>query len=112
MLSDYFEHFCIMDKYTEADMFGAIVTHYVEGAPFMAGITSDSSTEARIAYRNGLKVMYTIVLPEGVNLRQDDVVKRLSDDMLLRVTSDCRDMHIPSVAEQQYSQVTAEVYKP
>lgn len=112
MLSDYFEDFVMQDKSSQPDGFGGIVWTYSDGAPFRAGISTNSTTEAQIAVQNGMKALYTIVHPVALTLRQDDLVKRVKDGRVYRITSNSADMTTPAIAQVQYSQVTAEVVEP
>lgn len=109
MLSDFFEDFILQNRVAAPDGFGGVNWTYTDGVPFKAGISLDNSTEAKIAYKNGLRAIYTIVCRKVMNLSQDDVVKRTKDNRLYRITSNSADMETPSVAVEQYHQVTAEV---
>lgn len=111
-LTDFFVDVCIMDKYTQADGMGGIITTYADGAAFRAGITTKQSTEAQIAYQNGLKTIYAIVFEPKITLQQGDRVKRISDGRVFRVTSNASDMTTPAAAHLKMSQVSAEVIEP
>ena len=107
-LEDNFKACRMMDKTTAPDGYGGIKVTYVPGAEFMAGIVMDSSTEAKIAYQQGMKRMYTIVTPELVTLSQGDMVRREEDGLVMRVTSNGIDMKPPGYSAMKFSQVTAE----
>lgn len=111
-LQDYLVDFCMLDKRTVEDGYGGVTPEYAEGARFKAGITTNQSNEARIAYQQGLKVIYTLVFKPTIALENGDRVKRLSDGLVLRITSKSRDMTTPTAAQLQMSQVTAEVIEP
>lgn len=111
-VQDYFTDFCMLDKRTVSDGMGGVTPTYVEGAHFKAGITTNQSNEAKIAYQQGLKVMYTLVFMPIITLTNGDRVKRLSDGLVLRITSKSRDMTTPEAAQLKISQVTAEVVEP
>lgn len=111
-VQDYFVDFCMRDKRTASDGMGGINVSYIDGAQFKAGITTNQSNEAKIAYQQGLKVMYTLVFMPTITLENGDRVKRLSDGLVLRVTSKSRDMTTPAAAQLKISQVTAEVVEP
>lgn len=109
MLTDFFEAFKRRTlTQTDSPLGGKIYT-WTDGASFQAGISTNNSREAQIAYRNGLATQYTIVIPHGVTLRQNDRVKRVADGVEFRITSNSADMHTPACAALQYAQVTAEV---
>ena len=104
----FFEDAAMMDRRTEPDGYGHFVFTYTEGAHFRAGFSANGSQEMLRAYAEGLKTQYTIVTGELDALRQGDVVKRLRDGKLLRVTSDGGDMTPPRVSSMRFAQVTAE----
>ncbi len=108
-LSDFFEPFVMQVQYTAPDDFGGVTWWLDDGDAFQAGISTESSTEAKIAEKNGMKTIYTIVTPETVTLKQDDRVKRVKDGRVYRITSDSADMTTPAPASVRFSQVTAEV---
>lgn len=108
-LSDFFEPFVMQVQDSRPDGLGGIEWWTEDGDTFQAGISTMSSTEAKIAEQNGMKTIYTIVAPESVTLRQDDRVKRVKDGRLYRITSDSADMTTPAPASVRYAQVTAEV---
>ncbi len=110
-LEDFFEPF-VMQVLTEAeDGLGGRVQIWTDGAEFLAGLSTNHSTEARIAYQNGMKTLYTLVTDTGTVLRQDDRMKRVRDGLLYRITSHSADMTTPHVAQRQYAQVSAEVVR-
>lgn len=109
MLSDFFEDFILQNWSSKPDGFGGIVWETTDGVVFRAGISTNQSTEAQIAYKSGLKTIYTIVHPATLALEQGDRVRRMKDGQLYRITSNSADMSTPAVAQEQYRQVTAEV---
>lgn len=108
-LEDYFEDFIMQNWISRPDGFGGVEWDVTDGAPFRAGIATANSTEAQIAYRNGLKTIYTIVHPKVLELEQNDRVKRMKDGRIYRITSNSADMATPAVAFNEFSQATAEV---
>lgn len=108
-LDDFFEPFIMQDWSSAPDGLGGLTWTLTDGASFLAGISTDSSTEAKIAEKNGMKKIYTIVTPQTVVLEQNDRVKRVRDGKLYRITSDSADMTTPVVSGMKFSQVSAEV---
>ena len=68
--------------------------------------------QARIGEKSGVTSLYTITTDKSVKLEYHDVLKRLSDGKIFRVTSDGDDKVTPPSASFQFSQVTAEEYVP
>lgn len=109
MLNDFFESFCLLDWHSQPDGMGGVVWDVTDGVEFPAGLVTDQSAQARIAYQQGAKVLYTLVFAKSMKLEAGDGVKRLSDGLMLRITSNARDMQTPDMAAMQYAQVSAEV---
>lgn len=108
-LNDYFEDFCILDWKSVPNGMGGVKWDVSEGVVFRGGLSTNASTQALLAYQTGAKVLYTLVIDKSMVLEVGDGVKRLSDGMMLRITSNSRDMQTPMLADVQYAQVTAEV---
>ena len=110
--TEHFVDVCMLDKRTTADGLGGVDVTFVDGAHFKAGIVAKQSTTAQIAYQQGVKALYVIAFDPRVVLSPGDMVKRLGDGKVFRVTSDSRDMTTPKQAHLKLSQVTAEVITP
>lgn len=111
LLSEAMETFVIIDRVTGPDGYGGIETSWVDGASFIATATFDTSMEARIADQQGVTSMYTITTEKAVNLQYHDVVRRVSDGKIFRVTSDGDDKKTPNSAKLNMRQVTAEEWE-
>lgn len=108
-IEDFFEDFVIQSVTYVSTGFGTFEPQYTDGAAFRAGISTASSTEARIAERNGMKTIYNIAHLPAITLHRDDRVRRMKDGRVYRITSDSADMTTPERASIQYAIVTAEV---
>lgn len=108
LLNDAMEDCVIMDKTTQPDGYGGYVSRYVDGAEFKAAIVFDTSMEARLAERQGVKSLYTVTTSRALTLQYHDVFKRLRDNKIFRVTSDGDDKFTPASTALDMRQVTAE----
>lgn len=108
LLDEAMEECVIMDKTTQADGYGGVVTTWVEGAPIMAAITFDTSMQARTAEKQGVTSMYTVTTSKEIVMQYHDVFKRIRDGKFFRVTSDGDDKFTPASASLNMRQVTAE----
>lgn len=109
MIEDSMESCVIMQKVRTPDGEGGFITEWTEGAQFNASITFDSSMQARIGEKQGVSSLYTVTTSKNANLEYHDVIKRLRDKKLFRITSDGDDKQTPvQAAFGQYLQVTAE----
>lgn len=108
ILGGMFEPFVMMDKTTVDDgLFGPKAV-YVEGAGFDAYARKDSSTEAQIAEQSGMRAIYTVTVKKGVKLEKPDVVKRLSDGLILRITGSTVDNEAPDTSTVPIAKTPAE----
>lgn len=111
LLESGMEPFAMMDKTTVPDGYGGFTSIWTQGAEFKAAATFNSSMEARVAGVQGVTSLYTIVTTKAINLQYHDVVKRLSDQKIFRVTSDGDDQKTPGSAALNMRVVTAEEWK-
>lgn len=98
----------LMDKRREPDGEGGFITDWIESVVFQAAITFDTSMESRIGEKQGVSSRYTVTTSKAAKLDYHDVIKRLSDGKVFRITSDGDDKQTPKSASFQFLQVTAE----
>ena len=108
LLEDAMETMVMLDKTHKPDGEGGFITSYAEGAEFSAGVTFDTSIEARVAEKQGVTSRYTVTTAKALVLEYHDVFKRRRDGKIFRVTSDGDDKQTPKSASFQIAQVTAE----
>lgn len=101
---------CVILKQTRTpDGAGGYYTKWAEdGEPFKAAITFDNSIQARVAEAQGVTSLYTVTTSRDKVLMFHNVLKRLSDGKILRVTSDGDDNATPPSATLDMRQVSAE----
>lgn len=99
-----------LDKTRTPDGEGGFIYEWAEGAQFDAAVVFENSIQARVAEKNGVTSLYTITTDKGVKLEYHDVIRRLSDRKIFRITSDGDDKLTPERASFQFLQVTAEEY--
>ena len=111
LLSEFMDNCIMIDKTTAPDGYGGHETVWVEGAPFDAAITFNTSIEARTAEKQGVTSLYTVTTDKKITLQYHDVFKRKSDGKTFRVTSDGDDKFTPNSAFINMRQVTAEEWE-
>ena len=111
LLTDALEDFKVINKTKEPDGYGGTVDTWTDGVTIKAVAVLDSSVEMIVAMAQGVKASYTVTTPKSVNLKYHDVIKRVSDGKIFRVTSDGDDKHTPDVATLNMRQVTAEEWE-
>ena len=111
LLDSAMEKCVLMDKTTVPDGQGGVITNYVDGAEFNAAIVFDTSMEARVAAKQGVKSLYTVTTARSVVMQYHDVFRRVRDGKVLRVTSDGDDKFTPASSTLDMRQVTAEEFE-
>lgn len=110
LLSDSMEDFVMMDRTTVPDGYGGYTSVWNDGATFKAAAVLDTSMQARIGEKQGVTALYTLTTPKVMNLQYHDVIRRLSDGKIFRVTSDGDDKKTPASAVLDMRQVSAEEF--
>lgn len=108
LLSQAYEDVVMLEKKRISDGEGGFITEWEEGIQFQAAITFDNSIQGRIAEKQGVSSRYTITTNKSAKLEFRDVIKRLRDGKIFRITSDGDDVQTPKSASFQFLQVTAE----
>lgn len=111
LLDEAMEAFVLMDKTTVPDGYGGYNAFWTDGAKFQAAIVLDTSMQARIGEKQGVTELYTITTRKNMNLQYHDVIRRLSDDKVFRVTSDGDEKKTPGSARLDMRQVSAQEWR-
>lgn len=111
LLQDSMTKCVILNKKTVSDGYGGFTAEWAEGAEFMAAVRFDTSMQARVAEKQGVTSLYTIITPKSINLEYHDIVKRVSDGKIFRVTSDGDDSKTPDTANLDMRTVSAEEWE-
>ena len=112
LLTQAMEDVVMLEKKRVPDGEGGFTTSWADGVQFKAAITFDSSMEARAAEKQGVTSLYTVTVPPNAKLEYHDVIKRVQDGKIFRITSDGDDKVTPGSASFQFAQVTAEEWIP
>lgn len=98
----------LLDRVTQSDGMGGFIQTWTDGASFQAAVIRDTSTQARIAEKQGVTELYTVTTDRNLTLDYHDVFRRESDSAIFRVTSNIHDSKTPQVASFAFAQVSAE----
>lgn len=112
LLTQAMEDVVMLEKKRIPDGEGGFTTDWADGVQFKAAITFNSSMEARTAEKQGVTSRYTITAPLNAKLEYHDVIRRLRDGKVFRITSDGDDVQTPASASFQFLQVEAEEWIP
>lgn len=108
LLKDAMEPCIYLNKTKTQDGYGGYRNVWVDGVGFDAAITFDTSMQARIADKQGVKSRYTVTTERTLTLQFNDYFRRVKDGKLFHVTSDGDDVYTPPSASLDMRQVTAE----
>ncbi len=111
LLDSAMETFCFVEKHRENDGVGGFIYVWTEGIEFQANARFDSSMQAKIAQAQGVKSLYTITTRKDLILEHLEVIKRISDGKLFRITSNGEDNKTPNSAALNMRQVSAEEFE-
>ena len=111
LLDQAMEDCHIMDKTTQPDGYGGVVTTYVDGAGITAAFAFDMSTQGRVANVQGATDTCTVTTRKSVILQAGDVIRRDIDGMTFMITTNGLDYHTPDSAYLNLRAVKAKVWK-
>ena len=112
LLTSAMEDVVMLEKKRVPDGEGGFTTDWAEGVQFKAAITFNSSMEAKIAEKQGVTSLYSVICPINAKLEYHDVIRRLRDGKVFRITSDGDDEITPGSATFQFAKVSAEEWIP
>ena len=110
LLYDAREKCVFVNKKRANDPEGGYITTWEDGAEFDAAITFNNSLQARTAEKAGVSSLYTVTVNLGTTLEYHDVIKRLRDGKIFRITSDGDDVVSQKATSFKIAQVSAEEY--
>ena len=93
---------------SQPDGYGGRTATYAAGEPFEAALRFDNSIEALRAQAAGVKSVYTVMTGRETVLKYHDIIRRLDDGKILRITSNGDDKKTPRIAGLDLQSVTAE----
>lgn len=98
----------MIEKRTVTDSLGGFTTAWVDGADFLAVIRKDDTIEAKLAEKQGVTEVYTIIVQKGLPLDYHDVFRRKATGEIFRVTSNIADKQAPDASTIMVANVSAE----
>lgn len=112
MLTDYFEPFALLERAQSPDGLGGTEAVWRESLTFQGGVTFVPGSETAIAGLRALRTIPVLAHEYDVTLRQDDLIRRLSDGAMFRVAGCSADMKTPACADLRFAQVPVERVVP
>ena len=112
LLTSAMEDVVMLEKKRVPDGEGGFTTDWADGVQFKAAITFNSSLEAKVAEKQGVTSLYSVICPINAKLEYHDVIRRLRDGKIFRITSDGDDEITPDSATFRFAKVSAEEWIP
>ena len=108
LVESMMEDFVLLEKTRADDGEGGWVTAWKDGIRFDAAATLDTTMQARIGEAQGVSSVYTITTRRPAKLEFHDVIRRLSDGAVFRITSNASEKQSPKFGTLDLSQCSAE----
>lgn len=108
LLDNAMTEFVEIETTVTPDGLGGYLTEYTEDGHFYAAVRFDNSIQAKMAAAQGVTSLYTIITRKDYVLYFHDIIKRLSDGKIFRITSDGDDKATPRTAGLNMRSVSAE----
>lgn len=106
-----YEPFVLVVPAASPDGEGAQDTGWTDGPEFSACAVFNTSVEKRTGAAAGVSSTYTVTVPKTVSLSYHDLIRRLSDGKVFRITSDGDDVVTPPMATFSFIEVKAEEWE-
>ena len=108
LLDSMTESCTMLTKRTVQTPTGGYKTKWEDGVTFQAVIRKDETMEARVAEKQGLTELYTVIVEKGFPLDYHDVFRRALDGNTYRIKSNIPDKQTPAATRINIGSVTAE----
>lgn len=108
LLDEAYEDYVLLNKTVIDDGYGGYTTQWTDGVTIKGAMVFNSSLEARVAESQGVTSVYTLTTKKNITLAYHDVLRRVRDGKIFRVTSDGDDKFTPQSASLNMRQVSCE----
>ena len=98
----------LLERVEHPDGQGGTMTDWMPAMRFPAVFEKVDSREGSTADKSAAIERYKITTPKRIGLKHNDVIRRINDGLVLRVTSDSDNTSPPSFATFVLEQVNAE----
>lgn len=111
LLENAYEDFTVINKAVVDDGYGGITVTWTDGAKIKGAMVFDNSAQMKMAMAAGSKSAYTLTVKRDILLDYHTVLRRESDKVIFRLTSNSDDKKTPPTAGLDMRQYSAEEYK-
>lgn len=111
LLDEFKEEYVLLNKVKVPDGYGGATTTWEDGPTILVTEDFENSIEGRKAQASGVTSVYTLYTSRSVTLDYHDVLRRVRDGKIFRVTSDGDDDYTPPSAGLDLRAVSAEEWE-
>lgn len=111
LLENAYEDFTILNKSIVDDGYGGVTTVWTVGATIKGAMVFDNSAQMKTAMASGYMSAYTLTVKKNIELDFHTVIRRESDGVIFRLTSNSDDKKTPKGAGLNMRQYSAEEWK-
>lgn len=111
LLNDYMEQFVILDKTTVDDGYGGYTTVWKAGATINGALAIANESDVVVAGAAGEKTTHTLLVSKGITLDYHDVLQRVADEKIFRVTRSGDEVYTPKSAGLNLRKVALESWE-
>lgn len=111
LIDKFTEDYVILNKVKVEDGYGGYNVTWADGPVIQVAEQFDNSLEGRKAEAMGVSSVYTLYTDKSVSLDYHDVLRRVRDGKIFRVTSDGDDDYTPDGASINKRAVSAEEWE-
>ena len=108
LIESMMEDCVFLNRVKVDDPVGGYKDEYQDGITFEAAVIKNNTTEMKLAEKDGITEIFTVVTDKLMALEYHDVFRRVSDGAIFRVTSRSTDSIAPEASTVPISKVTAE----
>lgn len=111
LLDEAMESYVLMDKIRVPDGYGGTIPRWVDSMTINVAVQYNGSNEAQIAQALGSTSAYVFTVRKNVQLDYHDVLRRVSDGKIFRITSNSDELKTPASASLNMRNYTAEEWE-
>ena len=108
LLENAYEDYVLLNKVRVDDGLGGYVTTWTDGVTIKGAMVIKSAVDIMAAQSRNSKATFTLTTKKNITLEYHDVLRRVRDDKIFRVTSDGDDKFTPESAGLDMRQVDCE----
>ena len=111
LLDEAMESFILLNKVRVPDGYGGTTTQWTDGVEIQGAIVYNSGAQVQIAQAMNAMGAYTLTVRKNVELDYHDVLRRVRDGKIFRITANSDDLKTPASAGLNMRNYNAEEWE-